>query len=370
MSDPGLLALELLEQANQLPQTSPERVALLEDAARHADAANDIELAYRVRDRLIDSGIDAGEPQRALVAFAWCLAQCDDRPDEYPESALHWRYKWMLAWMPWFHEVSREQIAALLVDMERRFEKRGIGRNAVAKARAGVAEATGDPALERYLEDWKKTSRDTLSDCRACDKDEEVRFLLSLGRDAEAVQVARSVIDQGLRCAEIPSLTYARALPALLRLSEVETAASYHRIGYPLLKKLRKKLVGNVGEHLLYTAVTGDLGRGLRILREAMSLAAAHPAAFTQLSFLAGAHVLLERIARTQAELTLDCPAAFGGDGRSKKQDATELARRFEELARLLARRFDQRNENQRISRWLDEWLAFRELELTRPSGD
>jgi tetratricopeptide (TPR) repeat protein len=369
MSDAIEEARELIAQAGELPSTSPQRVDLLEAAARYAESAGDLELAYDARDRVIDAGTGAGEPQKALVAFAWCLAMCDQEPERFPESKLHWRFKWILQTAPQFPEISREQLDGLLTDVERRFAKLGSGKGAAHKLRAYAAEYLGDDEeLERACAAWKAAPRDSLSDCHACDLDTEVDFLVRLGKDEAALKLAREIVRRNMRCWDVPTLTYARALPSLLRTGDVETAQTWQRRGYPMLKRMKKKVVGSAGEHLAYCAVTGDTARGLRILRETLPLAAEHSLASTQLTYLAGAYLTLERAARGKGRVTLKLPESFGGSGSSEKHAADALGELLLDRARSIAARFDRRNDNTRISRWLDEWVALRELSLEAPN--
>ncbi len=361
-------ALELRDQALAYPEHSPERVDLLEAALRHADSASDQRLSYDIRTDLIDAAMFAGEPLRALVAFAWCLALSDERPDEFPEDDLHWRYKWIAGRGYEFVEIPREQCLALVDDLAARFAKYGLGQGMVWKLRAGMAEQLGvDGELEPLLERWRSSERDALSDCQACDLSEEVRLLTCLGRDEEAVEAIEQLLARRLRCAEVPAITYAVVMPALLRRRDLERAQHYHRKGYPLLRRLHKEGVGPMGEHLLFCTVTNQLGRGLRILRESLSFCADHSSAQSRLEYLSAAHVLTERIGRSQPEITITLPTAFGGSGEQRAVDCRALAERFEAEARALARRFDQRNESARRTRWLEERFALRDLELELP---
>jgi hypothetical protein len=370
MSDAIREARELIAEARTLPRRSTQRVDMLETAARYAESAGDIELAYEARDLVVDAGTDAGEPQKALVAFAWCLAQCDQQPEKFRESDLHWRFKWILETAPHFPEISRNQLQGLLDDMQRRYAKRGSGKGAVNKMRAYAAMYLGDDdVLEQACAAWKAAPRDFLSDCRACDLDAEVHFSIWLGKDEKAIEQARDIVRRNMACSEVPAVTYACVLPSLLRAGDVETAQTWQRRGYPMLKRLQKKVVGNAGEHLAYCAVTGDTARGMRILRETLPLAAEHPLAFAKLTYLAGTYLVLERIGRGKDRVSLKLPEAFGGSGASEKHAAGALGDALLDRARELATRFDRRNDNTRMSRWLDEWVALRELSLEPPKA-
>jgi hypothetical protein len=361
-------ARELWGQSQDCPQHSAEAVELLERATRLADSAADRQLGYDIRDALIKAAVFAGEPQRAMVAFAWCLALCDESPEEFPESELHWKYKWMAQFVSEFPEISREQVFALLDDMEARFRRRGAGENAVLKLRAQAAEGLGDLGeLERYFAAWSRSKRDELSDCRACDLSQEIGLLIRLGRDDEAIQKMQRLLDTRQRCLEVPTTTYGVVQIALLRKHDLAKAMAYHRTGYPPLKRLRKDGVPHIGEHLAVLAVADEHGRGLRILRESMRLAADHAVGFSRLRFLVGAQVLLQRASKLQPQATLTVPPAFGGSGQNEKHELTSVAAMFADRARSEAGAFDRRNGNRTITSWTNERLALAALELELP---
>jgi hypothetical protein len=358
-------AQRLYEQADSFPYASKKRADVLDEAARCAEAEGNEELCYDIRYDLIDAALDAGDVQRSLIAFAYCLAMCDARPERRPESRLHWRYKWVLEWAPRFVEVSRTQIEQLLADVERRFTRVNYGKNALAKLRARAAYFLGDRAdVARHYERWKVTPRDAVSDCRVCDLDEEVMLLEELGREQDALRVAQSIVHGSQRCQEVPHLTYARTLPMLLRAGHRDVAVSHHRRGYPLLKTLKHKLVGHVGSHLVHTAVLGETGRGLRILRETLEAAAEHGVADSRLSYFLGAEVLLERVARTEPLVHLALPRGLGGDGSEGQHESLALSRLFAEQASSLAAGFDARNGNRRASEQAARIRDFRALDL------
>jgi hypothetical protein len=368
MSSAEERARELLAQARGEPSHSPARVETLLEAVRAAEAAGHESLTYEARRLLIDAAMWSGRIREMLMAFAAQLAQCDRMPAEFPESDLHWRYKWILDWVPCFPQITREQIAELQKDAERRFARVGEGGKALAMLRARQAGYLGDRAVvdEQYAL-WKRLTRDSLSDCLLCDQDSEVETLLWLERDEAAVQAARAIVRRGRSCTEVPHITYARALPPMLRLGLREDAVAWQRLGYGRLRTLYEKNVRHLGEHLSCTAVVGDLGRGLRILRASLEGAARHPAAYSRMIYLVGAALLLERVGEDRAKVKLAVPVGFGGDGASRSQDVADVARSFARQAQALASSFDDRNGNRAISASIHDLWRFRELRLPGP---
>jgi len=76
MSDHRDRIEELVGQASVL-DNGAARVALIEEAVRLADAHNDTASGFHARMELVSAAMSAGQPDVMLVAFSWCLSQCD-----------------------------------------------------------------------------------------------------------------------------------------------------------------------------------------------------------------------------------------------------------------------------------------------------
>src|SRR5687768_161210 len=100
---------DLMDQAAGLGDT-PVRLALEEEAVRIADTHQDISVGFDLRHNVIRTATFCGCAEKALVAFAWMLAQCDRDPDRFPESNLMWRYKWILGSLDDFPQITLQQI--------------------------------------------------------------------------------------------------------------------------------------------------------------------------------------------------------------------------------------------------------------------
>src|SRR5262245_33567715 len=139
MSEPGYLDRidELVSEAEDL-ESGPAQVALFEQAVQLADLHQNIPAGFETRMRLIDAAMVAGQPQLMLVAFSWCLSQCDRFPEEFNGEALLWKHRWVVFSLPLFPQVSREQILASLEDMTQRYRRAGSTLRAVHLLRRNV----------------------------------------------------------------------------------------------------------------------------------------------------------------------------------------------------------------------------------------
>ncbi len=225
---------ELCDAAFELDH-GPAQIVLLEEAVQIADAHNDVDLGYEVRQYLIDAATFGGSPDISLVAFAWCVARYDEDPDSFDPEPLYWRYKWIATAAPKFPTISRAQIEQLLDDMHQRYVAAGIGLHPFYQTRRNVHVYMGNiPAAQQDHEHVLRHERNFMSDCIACEQDSVVRLCLEVGDFAQAEAAGKPIFEKRLKCAEVPHRTYAMFLLPLLENGHPELAKTYHRSGLRL----------------------------------------------------------------------------------------------------------------------------------------
>lgn len=355
----------LVAKASVLPH-GPAQVALLEEAVRLADLAQDIELGYDIRNELMRSACFSGRPDALLVAFAWCVAQYDRDPERFDNYELLWKYKWVISDAIAFPQISRARLEELLADMERRYRASASTMHAVwllrrklfahfsqwREARAAHAEA-------------RKCGRDWLSDCAACVACEDCRYFVAQRQWKRAVEAAQPVLQKHLTCAEEPHRTFARVLRPLLALGRQEEAQTYQRQGYRLIRNAQH-FVGEQAEHLRFLTQTGDAAQAKRVLERHLPYALASVQLDERFEFFLAARFWSERsIQQDTRRLKVRLPADLPMPDDDGKSDVKALSVWFAEQARELARRFDARNGTDAFQKAIDE-----AEELVRRSAD
>jgi hypothetical protein len=351
MSDIPAKVGELSEQADQLPD-GPSKVALLDEAVRLADSHNDVELAYDTRKALMRAATFGGSPEKAMVAFTWCIAQCDRDPETFDPADLLWEYKWVVSSMRYFPQISRAQIEGALDDMTRRYQQVGMGLRPIHKLRCRFAIHRGDrdEAL-RHQRLWRTAPAGWGNDCPACEQDDQVDYLMFMGKDERALDQAKPLVTGRMSCAEVPHITYANLLLPLLRLGQVEKAAEYYRRGYPMVLGGRD-FVAEHGMHLTFLALTGNLDAGVTLLERHLPWALETMALARRFEFGQGARLLLSRLAEAGKDsLRLRLPKTFPIHRDDGQYAVTDLAKWFEDDCRQLAEQFDRRNETDWFAR-------------------
>jgi hypothetical protein len=349
---------ELRERAEQLHH-GEARVQAYEEAVRLADAHGDVGLAYELRDGLIDAATFGGFPDKALVAFAWCRGQQKKDPERFHPVALLWKQKWVVGRLDEFPHISRKQIRDALEDAAQCFAQVNAGERALLKLRYQMARDMGEEAeAEALWARWIAAPRDHLTDCFACELDDELDHHIDTGDHAGAVRKAGPLLEGRVGCAEVPHLTYGTLLYPLFKLGRMEQARDCHVGGYRLVAQNREFLA-TVGEHLEFLALTANLGRGLTLLERHLGWALDHASHRDRFSFHAAALLLLELVRKDGREqLSLRLPRAFPLFQPEGTYATGALLEWLGTQTRELAARFDARNGTPRFQKLLERGRA------------
>lgn len=337
---------ELMKQAEALPHGST-RVGLLEEAVRLADLLVDVPLGFESRTKLIKAATFGGAPEKAMVAFTWCLAQLDREPGRFPERDTLWQYKWVVDHLPSFPQIPRPQIQAALVDLARRFERAGSGMRPIYKLQWLVAGEMGDLDDARAAHDrWVDSPRGDLSDCATCDRNAEVWHLVDSGRDEEALIRARPILDGSARCTVVPQSTLGKVLRSLVRLGRVDEAVTLHLRGYRMISRNRSFLY-SATHHLEFLALTDNLAKGLKLFEAHFPWALETFDLSDRFRFSLTSSFLFQRLGESgKGWVRLRLPRSFPEFQEAGRYDVAGLVNWLDSDATGLARRFDERNGN------------------------
>ena len=357
---------ELLDDASCLEE-GPAKVLVLEEAVRVADTHGDAELGFEVRQDYIQAATFGGYPEKALVAFTWCLAHCD-RAGGLLDHTMLWKYKWIgnaLAELP---HVPLAQINAVFDDMTARYDRAGISLRAVHKLRCGLAMGMGDHAAARlHHRAWQQTPADSVSDCAACERNHRIKYLFFQGKHEEGMKSAAPILEGRLRCAEIPHATLARVLLPLLRLGRVEEAMAYHREGLRLVTR-NPSFVCEVAMHMTFLALTDNLAHAVRLLERHLAWALEKEHHARRFDFFLAARFTLDRLeASGKSRVRLRLPQGFALYRDNGKYNVAELAAWFEADLQALAARFDARNSTDWFKQRIADHQALKELVVPFP---
>ena len=185
----------LLAEARQLDD-GPGKIELLQEAVRRADHGRDPEAGVEARLQLMESALVCGSADVLLVAYTWCLAQAEHDPDRFNLYEVLWRYRWAIAYMPTFPEMSRDRIDAALADMTVRYKRADVSLRPVHLLRWKVALRMRDGRMASAARRaWRRARRDWLSDDEHTERLTQIDHLLFRRRWADAATAAAGYLN-------------------------------------------------------------------------------------------------------------------------------------------------------------------------------
>lgn len=349
----------LLSQAESLPH-GPTRIELCEEAVRLADSHNDSELAYRAREELVEAACFGGRPDLLIVAFSWCLSTFDRDPyGPISVYSLLWRMKWVVSALPKFPEIELATIHGMLDDMERRFRDFGGSIQPVVGKRRSVALQSGNLETARAVhKQFMRMSRSFLSDCHACELDSLASYWFDIRKNTLGVRKAEEVINGGMRCAEVPQVTYAEILLPMVRIGRAADAMKYHKKGYPLVRRNVGE-VAHWGEHMCYLALTGNEARAAKLLERHLPDVENSHDPLAKLAFFRHMLMVIECLTDQKEKLKLRLPKESPFASDSGEYVLADLAQAVRKRAIDLSRQFDRRNQNNYYTELVNELPEF-----------
>jgi len=313
--------------------------------------------------RLITAYNYGGESPRMPVPLSRLLKLWDEHPEGFDEQLTHhlfWDLKWVTGSLLAVPEVPLATIRGYLADMERRFRTAGHSLRPVHQSRFYLARHIGDTAATvEAFDAWLAADRDRLSDCDACERREQARWLMARGSDEAALELLAPTLAGELSCAEEPQVSLAASMLPLVRTGDPDRARAHHLRGYRAVRG-KVSTYAAVAEHIEFCASTGNEGRGVEILAEHRSwLDRPQSDPSDHSDFLAGVAVLLRRL------------VAVGGSDMVVFEGSTAGALRegVERDLFTITARFDARNGNDAVSSRVRTRLAAEPVAASLPLG-
>jgi tetratricopeptide (TPR) repeat protein len=339
-------------EAYHMPEGMPRHEAL-ERAARAADALDHLPLAVSCRIALIRSAYDLGRYDLMLAPFAWCGTAEQRDPtafDEWETHSFDWAHKWIVSGLIADPRFTLEQIGSFVDQLAARYQRLGYSMQPVHGARADLAAHIGDDeAYREHFARYLAMDRGPMSDCEACVIEEQAGHLIRQGRHAEAVAHAEHQLAQDTGCATQPQGILTTLTPAFVALGDVDRAREAHVVAYRLV---RDDLVGGyLDDHLEFCATSGNVRRGVELLRGHLHRVHHSTSPSRGMHFAAGAALLLSRVSP-------DEEFAVPRDGRTTVMSAAELRELLEAQALEIAARFDRRNGSDAVTTRIRQTLA------------
>ncbi|MDR2286405.1 MAG: hypothetical protein LBE04_02850 [Prevotellaceae bacterium] len=225
--DYSLQIQKLLIQRDRV-SSSNDKIALLKQAINLADAHNDVEWGFDLRLDLIRDEKDTSHCDESLPAFTWILDAYDKNPELFNEEDFLWEYKWMLGSVRRNSSISLEQIESIAENYKTRLLRNGYSLRSYYTTKAHLAFFLGNlDDAKKYIDIRNREVRDSMSNCHACELDDDVELELRLGNFEKALTVGNNMLTKKVICAHMPFSCYCSCVKYFQKAGDMEKAHEY-----------------------------------------------------------------------------------------------------------------------------------------------
>jgi tetratricopeptide (TPR) repeat protein len=354
--DYALQIQKLLLQRNKV--SSPDdKITLLKQAINLADVHNDVEWGVDLRLNLIRDEKDTSRCDESLPAFTWILEAYDRNPETFDEEDFLWEYKWMLGSVRRNSLISMEQIDSIAEDFKTRLLRNGYSLRPYYTVKAHMAFFLGDlDDAKEYIDLRNKEVRDEMSNCRACELDDDVELELRLGNFEKALTVGNIMLTKKITCGHMPFSCYCTCVEYFQKAGNMEKAYEYFQKAEADLAELDD------------TSQVSEVGILIRFLTDydkdkAWSFFEQHAHwnvnSEDYLDFLFSINVL--PLFKGEGNKIININPSLSWYKEDNSYNLQEVYNYYYERAKDLADRFDQRNGNKYFNKQLAEAIIITE---------
>jgi hypothetical protein len=225
-----------------------DKVKLIKEAIKIADANNDIEWGFDLRKQIIEEEKNTSSCIEGLPAFTWILDTYDQNPDICAESSFLQEYKWMIQAARRNANVSLEQFESIVDDYRTRLLRNNFSLHSYYSAKAHMAfQQLKLEEAKEYLELRKEEKRDDLSFCVACEMHDLVEYELLAENVEDAITIATDILSGKEACRYVPFQTVCITVNVLNRHGYDDSAVKLLQIANYTLEKPENDDMSNIG---------------------------------------------------------------------------------------------------------------------------
>jgi len=298
----------MLDECYDLP-FGAEQLDAFSRVADTLESQGQLERVFELKLEMTSLADQAGLPERALEAFAWCRAKQREEPQRFTLDTLkaHERLIHSL-----IGDVPCAKLDALLDDFEAVSAAKGEGLYLVYWQREVTSWFRGDEAAADRYAALMREERLPPNECRVCDLSFDIRRIAERGDFELAVAMAQPILRGERTCNSQPAGTYQALLYPLLVLHQNDEAERLYQLGYRLFRKGRRHRA-DAGYYLRYLALVEAWDEGVALLERHLNV----PEEFVLDSYAftayEGAWILCEKLRRAgHARLALPVAKRLG----------------------------------------------------------
>jgi hypothetical protein len=336
----ALSTLEAINHANK---------QLAYKCAQRAKALKELDLEFEARFIFLRQLYLLNEYDEAIAIFPWFLKLCDKYPERFNYFDVLWAFKWIIGAVNYYHKINLTQINNLFDEFEKRFKSYGSGDKVIDYFKMRLYAETGrtKESLVAYRQYQKNDNAGELDDCDACQPNNCQEVLLLARKYDKVLELTKFILDNKLKCHNVPATVYPHAVYAAMMLGDAQTAEYYLQLA---LKKLKLKVEAHLFHAhslLLFCAVTKNELKGRSIVEKQLPFSFSTMANYNLFFFYFACCLFIKSLSQAELKLTLNIDGNnFVKPLKQNVYSVPELEEWFNVKAIENGKLLDQRNGN------------------------
>lgn len=353
---------------NQL-RYGEERFRYLKKLIAEEDAAHNYAEAFELRYKYISESVMHGDVFKGLIMFPEFMAYYDAHSDVCRRHSLMWAFKWMIEDVVDFYQVSREKIEEYFDEFRRRCEEYGISLRTYYMKKMNYYSYTDIEKMKECQKQFRKLERDELSDCAACELNNDIRMELRHGSEKKAMEMLSDMLRRGISCAEVPEVTFGECVRHFTETGNIAEAEYYAGMMMPMIKGEESNFLREISNVLLLKAFTSP-NEAYDIFRRNINVFLESKNPDMRFYFAnAAARFFAAAAENGNEKLMIKLPHSFPLYSDENEYETEKLREYFADIAKNIADKFDERNGSDYYNRLISfEYPTEPEGELYLPA--
>lgn len=321
-----------------------ERYKYLKKLIAEEDAAHNYSEAFELRYKYIGESVMHDDLFKGIIMFPEFMAYYDAHSDVCDRHSLMWAFKWILEDVVDFYQVSCEKIEEYFEEFRRRCEEYGISLRTYYMKKMNFYSYMNIEKTKQCQKQFRMLERDELSDCAACELNNDISMELRYGSEKKAMEMLADMLRRGVSCAEVPEVTFGECVKHFTQTGNIAEAEYYTEMMMPMIKGEESTFLKEISNVLLLKALTSPneaydiFKRSIKVFLESknpdMRFHFAHAAA----RFFDAA------ISDEHKKVVIKLPRSFPLYNAENEYELEKLRDYFADIAKDIADKFDERN--------------------------
>lgn len=326
-----------------------ERLKYLKKCIEEADREKNYSEAIELRYDYIKESVFNDDNFRALIMFPEFMQLFDEHPDSFSAHSFMTAFKWIIEDITDFYQISAEKAEEYFEEFKKRCQKYGYSLRTFYMKKMNFYSRIDFEKAKELSRLFRESERDGLSDCNACEASFDIRMELEFGSEENAVRMLNDMLKKGIRCAEVPEVTYGICVDHFTKIGRYDEAEHYAGLLMPMIRSNDNFLMEMA--HILLLKSFTMPNDAYEIFCRYVGLFAKTKNPKMKFYFADAASRFFERIDDVEHEtINMKLPHNFELFNEENEYNIKEMGKYFRGIAEELAGKFDNRNGNSYFS--------------------